>query len=460
MATYVDIRRVLEGVAGLTIGATNTSDGAIANGNHGFLVIAWYSKEETDINFAQALNSPPPSGSVSATTYNAFIAVTTAGADDTITLTWTPPKRIPNHYSFYYANALTMTRGTTVMQKVLPIPTDRVYGNVPGWATRAVFKDVTAQSAVGGISSEVRVVQVDSVDTVNDTYTIRGDYRLALYEGAVFNQNDGGGNQTVDTGGATLTWGANGVQTVIPITGTVNASATRLAITVSRIVYPANYLTTVQLNPLNEWSMVPREQNLMDIHGRLARKSFFTDCPYEGSSFALSKANGALVTHGQTLGMAAANYQLHLWASHSIPVEAVCTADAGVVHAYRLFRGMLAAPNDTGLAGQHGVEDLRFSMTFDEYRDSNNGFVWYDIQGSDDSPDSFTILGDYTDVFYEGRRFFVSDSASGDNDGLFVVQSVAYTAFDAGTGSDITVITPTTPVTTGGSATGRIQLWD
>lgn len=447
MANTIDFRTALDGPACLQLSQSNTASGGIANADHTLLLVAWDSAEETDINFARCLVGPSPAGTQ---LIDCVASITTTGANDTITATWTPPKRKPHHYSMYRIAATSYTRGTSVMSKILPAAAERLNGNIPGYATSATFYSITS-------IAETRDVEIDSVDAVADTYTVRGNYLLSGYVGATVNQNDGGGNQTVDAV-PTLQFTSKGVQTVISVSTSVNASATRLRIIVSNILWPASdrSLFKAILNPVNDFALTPRERLIMDTSGLLGNASLVNDSPYSAASVPWSPGNPSWAGNNQTAGSAAANYQVNFWNQHRIPVELAITSDSDVMRAYQTFRGKLTNNDNTGLRGTEQRAEITVNMAVDRYRDSNNHYIWYDIAGSDNtSADSFDIDGDQTAEFYTGRLFYVRDSNA--NDGLYAVAALG-AVYDGST--HVTRVYVTGTVTTDASATGRVELWD
>lgn len=457
MANYLDIRPAADGPACLQLTQSDTAGGGIANADHTLLLLAWDSEEETDINYARCIHGPSPFGDSPLT--DCWATITTTGTNDTITATWTAPKRKPHHYTMYRIAGTSYTRGTSAVSKILPIASERVEGNIPGYATSATFYSITS-------TAEIRDVEIDSVDAVNDTYTVRGNYILSAYNGAIVNQNDGGGNQTIDAV-PTLTYGPNGVQTVISVSTAVNTSATRLRIITSNIIWPASTYSIfkVTISPTTDFALTPIDRTTPDINGRRVKRSLLNNTPfatadiagvYGQTSISWSGNNQAL---SGTMAQGAGVYQLHEWAKGNIPVEVVATSDTDVVRAYELLSGYILPANDTGLRNTHNNSDIRFTLLVDGYRDSNNHFVWYDIAGSDNTAaDSFDITGDYTSVFYAGRLFYVRDSASNTNDGLYAVSSANGSVYDSST--HVTRVYVTGVVTTDASATGRIELWD
>lgn len=439
MSQYLTIQQAFDAAAALVGGTAVSPAGNWTSGTaYTLLLVAWDDPDEIDITRARCINGPSPV--TSSRMYDSVVTVTPGASNLSITLSWNPPKRPPkSHYAVYQQTASSYTRGAAA-QKVLPQASERVRGNIPPWATSCTLDSKTTIA----FSYDV---PVDSIDSGANTYTVRGNWLGHVVVGTIIRYNDAT-NQTVTS--VALTYGEYGVQTVIGV-ASASGSAVYLNINASILYVPASGASIFGANiQVIDFPLDARPRTVQGINGLLNERTLTNNAVFDGGDIRMTYVGGDWFGGGQTGGTANAVYQLNDYANKLTPVEIFATVNAATdVIAYRVWRGMLKPPSTTGLKEMNvgSLIDLMFEC--DTTIDSSNWMRWFDISANTSS--TFTISGDRTADFYEGRRFYVNNSTA--QNGLYATSSSAYTA-----ATDITVITVTTPVS-GTDGDGRIELW-
>lgn len=156
--------------------------GSWAAETYSFLLVAWDSADETDDEYARCVNwgAQLSSGVIYPSVYNGLVVT----ANQTVTLTWTAPRRRPHHYAVYVQTAATYgfeDNGS----KILPAAANRVNGDIPGWATSVVLPNSTHVQ-------RSRQVPADA-SAVDDSYRVNGNRFIGLHAGTVVSPYPTGG---------------------------------------------------------------------------------------------------------------------------------------------------------------------------------------------------------------------------------------------------------------------------
>ncbi|HYE70570.1 MAG TPA: hypothetical protein VD932_03500, partial [Aquabacterium sp.] len=245
------------------------------------LLVAAWDGDEADLDNLRALNwyrSGYGINDVESYATESALSNQTPTTTNTVTLSWSGPRRQPHHYSAYrMAGAAFLSDGTGLAQKILPSGAGEIAGNL-----------LTASFASGAAVTERRLVPVLLVDGTTGAIDIPGNRTHSFLAG---------------TSQVTLTsvpgW-ADGAKTVsaVTLTHTVNGEVTRLTLTgwgggVTSSGGTCQYdlgplcLNTSLWRPSLTFSLEydlalsPRTQTGRDFNGRMVRLSQLTASPYE-----------------------------------------------------------------------------------------------------------------------------------------------------------------------------------
>lgn len=441
MSQNLTVQQRFDAACGLVGGTAVSPAGNWTSGTaYTLLLVAWDDPDEIDITRCRCINGPSPFDGTRM--YDSVVTITPGASNLSLTVSWTPPQRPPkSHYSIYQQTASSYTRGNAA-QKVLPQSSERVKGNIAPWATSATLDSKTTIAQKYG-------AQVDSIDTGANTYTIRGNWIAHIIVGTVIRPNDSA-NQTVNS--VSLVYSSNGVQTLVGVSTSVNASATYIAVQTTTLYYPASTYGIFKsiFNPVDAFSLTPRERTIADTSGLINERTLVNNSVFTFGQFDVNWLAGEWQGNNQTGTGATSIYQMNDYANKLIPVEIIANTDSTNIRAYKVWRGMLKPASTTGLGGMHNAPAITLAFDCDTTIDATDNMRWFDVNANTSS--SFTIDGDWTATFYEGRRFYVNNSTA--QDGLYATSSSAYTA-----ATNITVITVTVSTISGTDGNGRIELW-
>lgn len=459
MATgYVEISPATDDAPFALKATLTATGGSWPTATYSFLLIAWDDPQEQDPEQARFLNNAW--GVTPATASGLGPAVidgvtTGAGDNDIVTISWTPPRRRPDHYALYVQQAATYDL-TNPGTRLTPEGTTQ-NGYIPGWATSVAL---TAKTNF----LETRSARIKTINT-NTSYVVYGNHALYLYQGASVNAYDGDGGSgvtahTLDGGFPDLAIDTGGADTIT----TAYEGATRSTANWLQYELGLFKLETgtglslnagVRLSLLTDMQAETRQSQGRDYNGRNVPLAYTTDDEITKIVFQCTHGGIAQIVSGAwTESSAAAGLAtLHRWRRNRIPLLFTITT-SGSQSNLNIARGVIQDINEWGHSHVQGNQRIEITVDIDRTYNSFQSapLKRYAISAVQTSPGRFTIDGDHRKDFPEGAKLFVRGSTGNTNSAFFAVSSTELSS------GNTRIYVTTTPVA--GMADATLELID
>lgn len=429
--------------------ATTTATGGswAASTAYAFIIIAWDDPLEQDWNLARFLcNVPDPAGGVTiGGAFGATATITTgAGNDDIVNLNWQAPRRLPHHYTVYYQAASSFSY-STLATKIQPSSGTTQNGEIPGWATSAVFANSTAVS-------ETRSVAIRAT-SANAYYDLDGNIAISLYSGQTYVPRPAGGVPTFNDDPNVL-FAANGERT--------RAYETSTAVGQSFIEYAHGPIMLQGIGHSSPWVQLTlvtgletqfREKQAAAFDGRPLELSYINgsdiialaaEFTHGGIGFYSTGAALATSTRAEALAFLDKCRRL------AIPLALEYLPTSTEVYSGQRFYVTIEEINERGYTQIQANDRIRITFKVwrtDNYRTAPAPLV---VTAVSTGSKYFQVAGDKRYLFPAGTRIEIIRSTG--NDGLYGVASTAL----SGGNTRITVTNPFGDST----ADGYIRIWD
>jgi hypothetical protein len=419
-----------------------------------FLLIAWDTKEEFDLTFARCFTIPYDKESVNEENANRIytifenLAVT---ADDTLTFTWTPPRRRPDHYCIYYQTTSTFDPSLPAT-KILP-SSGLVDGNIPGYATSCAIAWETAITCM---------FQIDcSTNTTTETYLIRGNRTACLYAGAqIVPYPAGGAPQTLTSAYPVLTV-AQGERTQLTV-----AAAT--AGTTS-IRFQSGHVSILAVDTNDQHPSYPQilffypdahhdltENTNLDILGLSYKKSTISGLQF--GTLRITNPIGPGLMGFMGANQAGANtyedqdyacYYLQKWRDAGLPVEVYIAGGTPDSRYVGYWYGVITDAPHWATQDAQDDNEISVSIKINHTQCMDIDLGYWGIVAKDAGANTISINGDHTALLVSGAKIRTVGSTA-DN----AIWAVAFSTYTGGN----TVITVTGDITDA-TGDGRVELW-
>lgn len=413
--------------------------GSWAADTFSFLLVAWDSPDETDDEYARCVNwgAGLTSGNIYPSVYNGLVVT----ANQTVTLTWTAPRRRPHHYAVYVQDAATYSFDVNG-QKILPAAANRVNGDIPGWATSVVLPNATHVQ-------RQRQVPADA-SAVDDSYRVDGNRFLSLHAGTVVSPYPTGGIQNiddvevgVDSGGeftkAFVTSAVIGTDTALLYT----ESPIRLS-TFSGALEAIEHLHRVTLDPVTGFDPGPLDFTTRTHKGFLTRNAQALPRSQDSIQLTLEYISMHWTAPGVTLESGgAAMAQLCKWMEMGIPLLMSVTQDNGNAVYYRSWVVTLIGVNDFGFTDMHMVDQIELLLNVEQSFQTDLPYEYWTI-----------LAGTATDGLKAVAATPTYDSANDETDIVFTDTETASIS------GDLTAYLVIGSKMRVNDAGGRLELWD
>jgi hypothetical protein len=413
MAGSLTINRKTDGPWGLSVALTATG-GSWNTDNYAILLVAWDDPLEEDFTLARMCNQPglaAEGNSFDTTSYTSVTTFTTgAGDNDIVTLSWTPPRRLPHHYTAY-VNVGALISGTLAGDtwiKIRPSSGTTQALEIPGWATSAVFANRTSVT-------ETRHARI-RLTSANAYYEIEGAHGLALYDGASY---------STDAAGAATTNGVPVGRFVDNEERTrVNESATGVSETLltythgpgkwtnSEYTILPHTLVTLTLTTafVPEW----REKNGIDFKGSNIELAYVGGADVARAVLQCTHGGLSLVSgyYSQTTGAAALAY-LHKLRRLAQPVALTYkNSSNSEIYNNAVYYGTIEEINELGYVAVQDNQRIEIVFKLDSLDIQSSDHQAFAIVGADKSSLYFDVAGDKRSMFPAGTKFEVSGSTA------------------------------------------------
>lgn len=439
MANYVYLIEATDAPCGLTMTSTGHTGAGPATTNYSFLLVAWDDPEEKDLSRARFVNHTPyfpaPYGSGTGTLtaickYENLAYVKAGTTNDTVTASWTPPRRAPHHYSFYRQVAGTYTL-TTLGNKVKPLSTTLKNGDIPGNATSATLATSAIDFTSVGTISHTYYARVADLDTTNHIAYLMGNH-LGTIKAAGGTITEFPSTIARTTSAATLSWGqgsgGGGERTKVTLTAGPTAAQTYFLITGGQFyALSVTPQTSVLLDPTIWLETQARELTVPDLNGRMLKRSILNTAvddvitikaPYTGMN--IYAPGGAPALDGGAL------YQLQKWRKDAQLLWLVVVMDTDWVCGPGQWTVTIKDVNEYQLPEISDFEAVQIDLKPESYLPATYDYGYANIVAVTAGAATVGIQGPADPRMVPGARVWIAGSTG--NDGLWVILSVTKAA--------------------------------
>lgn len=450
MSNYLSVHMLEDAPCGLICTASGGSGGSTQSVS--LLLVAWDDPEEKDVTLARYINKLYSGAAFGGgpSYYSIYEGLTyrSGGAsDDTISLSWTPPRRRPHHYAVYIQTAAATWDDAALGNKILPA-TGTVNGNIPGYATSASFANITARHA-----NLICGAEFGSEDVTNHYMYPQGNLcgLIDPNPGTTILEYPGGTSRTCTA--AKLMFSDYGERTRLTLNAGPNTGQGGVILN-GGVIYSlaASHAQVVSLSLITGFDHTPRDTMTRDLNGRPIARSFLDNAhddsitvsvPYTG----ISLACGDLVTSPDTTG--GGLIVLNKWRKWRIPVRLYVIDSPSALDIALGTEPALGADMWIGYIEDVNDYQLPYISSFDEVQvrfrltrqySREHDFGGRDITNIDIATKTWTISGTPSTWMIAGNRMWVQGTT--DNDGVYVISSVTASV------NSVAIVTTTAPVST------------
>lgn len=438
MSNNITIRRFTDAPFAIRASAAGAA-GSWAADTYSFLLIAWDSADETDDEYARCVNWGV--GLSSADVYPSIYNGLAVTLNQTVTLTWTAPRRRPHHYAVYVQAAASYQFDENG-EKILPAAANRVNGDIPGWATSVVLPNSTHVQ-------RSRQVACDAIAT-DDSYRVNGNRFIGLHAGTVVSPYPTGGLQNIDD--VELGIDEGGEFTKAFVTTTVVGTDSALLYTESPIrladfdgtLDPVQHLHRVTLDPVTGFDPASVDFTTRSHKGFLSRMA--QTLPYSQESIRLTVEYISMFWTAPSISLEPGGHamaQLCKWMEMGIPLLMNVEQDTGNAVYYRSWVVYLLGVNDYGFEHMHMADQIELLLKVERSFETDTPYEYWAITG-----------GTATDGLKAVSATPTYDSANDETDIVFTDTETASIS------GDLTAYLVTGTKMRVNDAGGRLELWD